>query len=114
MKKWDVQITRQAEIDIREIFEYIALSLREPGIAKNLICRIKTKISKLSAAPQSYAIYPGEPWKSQGLRRVNSGKYAIFFIPKEKDNAVYVIRIIYSGRDIGRILDDLLSDNASD
>ena len=56
--------------------------------------------------PQSYAVYPREPWKSRGLRRINEGKYAIFFVPAEQDHTVIVTRIVYGGRDIERVLDD--------
>jgi toxin ParE1/3/4 len=105
-KEWSVHLGDQAEADLRGIYEYISAILIEPEIAKNLIWRIETKISKLNISPQSYAVYPGEPWKSCGLRRVNSGKYAIFFIPNEKEYVVTVIRIVYGGRDIGQILDD--------
>lgn len=106
MTNWDVKLGRQAEADLRETFEYIALTLLEPGIAEKLIQRIEAKISKLSVMPQSYAVYPKEPWKSRGLRRVNAGKYAIFFIPDKTYHDVVVIRVIYGGRDIEQILED--------
>ena len=64
--------------------------------------------------PLSYTVYPKEPWKSRGLRRVNEGNYGIFFVPLEKRHSVIVIRIMYGGRDIERILDDILSDNTSE
>jgi toxin ParE1/3/4 len=35
MSIWKVVYTGQAEYDLREIYEYIALSLLEPKIAKN-------------------------------------------------------------------------------
>ena len=110
MKEWDVQLTNQAESDLRNIYEYIALTLFEPNIARNLIRRFETKISKLCVMPLSYAVYPKEPWKSRGLRRVNEGNYGIFFVPQEKRHNVIVVRIMYGGRDIERILDDMLSD----
>jgi len=56
--------------------------------------------------PQSYAVYPKEPWKSCGLRRINEGKYAIIFVPSEIDHTVIVTRIVYGGRDIQSILED--------
>jgi toxin ParE1/3/4 len=103
---WHIQITGQAESNLREIYEYIALTLLEPGIAIKQIRRNKKKISKLEVSPQSYAVYPKEPWRSRGLRRVNAGNYAIFFVPDERKKTVAVIRIMYGGRDIERILDD--------
>ena len=108
MKEWRILISRQAERDLREVYEYIALTLLEPSIASKLIYRIEDRITKLSAMPLSYSIYPKEPWKSRGLRRVNVGNYAIFFVPSKDKNEVIVIRVIYGGRDTERLLGDVL------
>ena len=110
MSDWQVQISKHAEDDLRGIYEYIALEKLEPGVAKNLIGRIEKRVSKLNNSPQSFALYQKEPWKSRGLRRVNSGNYAIFYIPTEEDKMVTVIRIMYGGRDIESILDEMLDD----
>jgi len=106
MIKWSVQLSKQADIDLRKIYEYIAFTLLEPVTAGKLVQRIENKISKLNTMPQSYAVYPKEPWKSRGLRRTNEGKYAIFFVPTEIDQTVIVTRIMYGGRDIESILED--------
>lgn len=111
MKNWHVEIAESAEEDLRSIYEYIAFTLFEQQIAKNLIHRLKKRIYKLNNSPTIYAPYPEEPWKSRGLRRVNSGNYAIFFIPtEENEKVVTVLRVIYGGRDIDQILIDMLDD----
>jgi len=110
MSNWQVQIAKHAEDDLRSIYEYIAFELLEPGVANNLIERIEKRIRKLNNSPQSFAIYQKEPWKSRGLRRANSGKYAIFYIPTEEDKIVTVIRIMYGGRDIESILAEMLDE----
>jgi toxin ParE1/3/4 len=112
MSNWQVQIAKHAEGDLRGIYEYIAFELLEPGIAKNIILRIQKRINKLSNSPQSFALYQKEPWKSRGLRRVNSGNYAIFYIPNDEVKNVTVIRIMYGGRDIESILDEMLDDES--
>jgi toxin ParE1/3/4 len=106
MKEWSVQLSKQADIDLRKIYEYIAFTLLEPVTAGKLVQRIENRIFKLNTMPQSYAVYPKEPWKSRGLRRINEGKYAIFFVPAEIDYTVIVTRIMYGGRDIENILED--------
>jgi len=104
---WNILLTNQAEADLRGIYEYIAFELLQSGTAQKLTRRIIAHISKLSHMPQGYALYQKEPWKSRGLRRINDGNYAIFFVPIKSKQTVAVIRIIYSGRDIERILDDM-------
>jgi len=44
MKEWRIQISRQADIDLREIYEYIAMTLLEPIIAGNLVLRFEKRV----------------------------------------------------------------------
>jgi len=113
MRRWQINISSTAENDLHETYNHIANTLLEPQIALNLIRRIIAKIQKLDTSPTMYSVYPNEPWKSRGLRRVNSGNYAIFFIPEETGKKdVTVIRIIYGGRDIDNILTDMQDDES--
>jgi len=100
MKEWHIQITDQADRDMRDIYEYIAFQLQEPITAEKLIERIRNGIYGLKTSPKSFAVYPNEPWKSQGLRRINVGNYGIFFVPIESSGIVAIVRIMYGGRDI--------------
>ena len=114
MNDWNILLTKHAEDDLRDIYEYIAFTLLEPGAAGKLTRKIIDQINKLKVSPKSYALYPKEPWKSRGLRRRNAGNYAIFFLPVESKNTVAVIRIVYGGGDIERILDDTPDQQDSD
>ena len=104
MIAWNILLTDQAETDLRKIYEYIALTLLEPGTAVKLIRRIATQISKLNQMPNRHPLYLKEPWRSRGLRRVNAGNFSIFYVPLEDKQTVVVIRIIYAGRDIEQVL----------
>lgn len=99
---YSVQLTEQARQDLRDIYEYIAFSLLEPGIAEKLIHRIMNNLDSLKEMPERFPLYQEEPWKSRNLRRMNIGNYSSFYIVTE--NAVQVIRIMYGGRDISNIL----------
>ena len=101
---YKVQLTDEARLDLRCIYEYIAYSLLEPMIAKNVKNRIVSGLKSLNNIPERYPIYQEEPWKSRGLRRINIGNYSGFFLIAEK--SVRVIRILYSGRDIRTILNE--------
>jgi len=97
-----IQLTDEAKLDLREIYEYIAFTLLEPGIAKNVNRRIVAGLKSLEQLPERYPIYQEEPWKIRGLRRINIGNYSGFYLIGEK--TVQVIRILYGGRDISTIL----------
>jgi len=99
---YKVQLAEGAKQDLHSIYEYIAFSLLEPGIAKKIRQRIVDGLNSLGQMPDRYSVYQEEPWKSRGLRRINIGNYSGFYLVGK--NTVQVIRIVYSGRDIGSIL----------
>lgn len=100
MSKWKIFYTEQAERDIRDIFEYIAFSLLEPGIAKKQTRRIMNNIAKLNDMPFRFRLYENEPWNSKGLRVLPVDNYLVFYLPVETQSAVAIIRIMYGGMNI--------------
>ena len=101
---YKVQLTDEAKLDLHSIYDYIAFSLSEPMIAKNVRNRILSGLKTLNKMPERYPLYQEEPWKSRGLRRINIGNYSGFFLVTEE--SVRVIRIMYGGRDINTILNE--------
>ena len=99
---YSVQLTDTAKQDLRGIYEYIAYSLLEPDIAKGIVGRIIAALKTLRAMPLRHALYQEEPWRSRGLRRMNTENYSAFYLIIEQ--TVHVIRIAYCGRDIRTIL----------
>ena len=99
-----VQLTDEAKQDLYGIYEYIALSLLEPRIARNVKDRIVAGLWSLRQMPERYPLYQEEPWKSRRFRRVNIENYCGFYIVAGK--SVQVIRILYGGRDINSELPD--------
>jgi len=97
-----VKLAEGAKQDLRDIYEYVAFTLLEPGIARNLKNRIVDGLKSLREMPCRYPIYDEEPWKSRGLRRINIGNYSGFYFVTEND--VQVIRVVYGGRDVFAIL----------
>lgn len=102
MNIWDVVYTEQAENDLRGIFEYIALYLFEPGVAKTQTKRIMEAISKLNELPFRHRLFENEPWNSRGVRAMPVDNYLVFYLPVEDKKTVVVIRIMYGGRDIDK------------
>jgi len=100
---WRVEITKKAEDDIEEIYQYIAISLEEPIIAWNQTKRIRDKIRKLGYMPERNPVVQEEPWKSRGARRVNIDNYAAFYVLDEESSAVMVVRVFYARRDLSNI-----------
>lgn len=101
-----IELTEQAEKDLREIYEYIAFQLLAPENAAGQIDRLEAEIMSLSEFPLRYKRYDKEPWHSRGLRLVPVDNYIIFFVPDEELGIVTVIRVMYTGRNIKSELQD--------
>ena len=102
--KWTVFYTNTAEQDLRSIYDHIATTLCAVDTAKNLVRQIMEEIASLDEMPNRYAKYDKEPWKDRGLRFFSVKNYVIFYLPNEETKTVYIIRIMYGGRDIEKQL----------
>lgn len=101
---YTVNITAQAENDLRAIFSYIAFELESYINAIRQLERLENEINSLSEMPERYKRYEVEPWRSRGLRYMSVDNYCVFYIPYEEHRSVEVIRVMYGGRDIDQWL----------
>lgn len=101
---FDVQISEQADRDLRGIFEYIAFKLLAPENAAGQLDRLEEAISKLDCMPEKFRRYEREPWRSRGLRVVPVDNFLVFYIPDMENQIVTVIRVMYGGRDVDKEL----------
>lgn len=97
---YKVNITRQAEEDIRGVFEYIAYDLKSVQNALSQLDRIESEILSLDQMPERYRAYEKEPWHSRGLRVMPVDHYLVFYIPSRETQAVDIVRFMYGGRDV--------------
>ena len=65
---YEVEVSEQADRDLREIFENIAFELQSPENAIGQLDRLEEQILSLDAMPKRYRKYEKEPWKSRGFR----------------------------------------------
>ena len=97
---YDIEISDQAEIDLRGIFEYIAFELQAPENASGQLDRLEACIMDLDHMPKRYRQYELEPWKSRGLRVAPVDNYLVLYIPDDDTQVVTIIRVMYGGRDV--------------
>ena len=105
MTTYTIEITEQAEQDIRSIYSYIAIGLQATENAKGQMGRIEAAISLLDQMPERYRRYEKEPWRTRNLRVMPVDHFVVFYIPDEETISVRVVRVMYGGRDIERELD---------
>ena len=100
MRQYEIIITPAAENDLQEIFLYITTELLEKQTAVNLCDKIEQEILKLDTMSDRHPLYKKEPWLSRGLRFFPVGNFLVFYIIREFDSTVHVLRVMYGGRNV--------------
>ena len=96
---YSVEISGQAEKDLKGIYEYISFVLFSPVNVAKQLQQIITAISKLDYMPERYRKYEKEPWRSRGLRQMPVNNYIIFYTVNDQTHIVTVTAVMYKKRD---------------
>ena len=105
---YQIKYSKEARQDLRDIYTYIAEELLAPETAAGQVNRIMYVVDGLDEMPFRFAQYEFEPWHSQGLRFVPVDNYIVFYLLKEKDEIVYIVRIMYGGRNTRKQFEETL------
>ena len=97
---YEIEISEQAEADLRGIYEYIAFELLAPENASGQLDRLEKNILRLEQMPERFRIYEEEPWHTRGLRIMPVDNFVVLYIPDKEKGIVTIIRIMYGGRDL--------------
>lgn len=108
---FEIEISEQADMDLRGIYEYIAFELQVPQNASGLINQLEESIMSLEHMPQRFCEYEIEPWKSRGLRMMVVDNYCVLYIPYMEQKIVSIVRVMYSRRDIDSRLNVVTQSN---
>lgn len=95
---YNVKLSKQAEIDLENIYEYIAIDLQSPDNAEGQLNRLEKRILSLEEMPERFRRYEKEPWRSRGLRVVPVDNYLVVYIPEIETKQVTVLRVLYGKR----------------
>lgn len=97
---YSVVLTAQAQTDLREIFQYIAVDLQSVQNAAGQLSRLEKAIASLNRMPERFRVYDRAKWRERNLRVMSVDHYLVFYIPTHDDHRVTVLRVMYGGRDI--------------
>lgn len=97
---FEIEVSEQADRDLRNIYEYIAFELQSPENAAGQLNRLEESIMGLDQVPERFREYEKEPWHSRGLRIMPVDNYCVFYIPDAEYAVITIIRVMYGGRDI--------------
>lgn len=97
---YKVMISEHARMDLRRIYEYIALGLHSPQNAFCQLKRLEERITKLDQMPERFRVYEQEPWYTRGLRIMPVDNFVVLYIPDKQAAVVNIVRVMYGGQDI--------------
>ena len=95
---YSVNISSQADKDIRAIYEYIALTLMSPENANAQLSRLEDRINKLDNLPKRFPKYKNE------IRFMPVDNYLVFYTVEDVSKNVSVLRVMYGKRNIEKTL----------
>jgi len=96
---FEIEVSDQADVDIRGIYEYIAFELQAPDNAGGQLDRLEESIMSLKQMPERFHGYENEPWKSRGLRIMPVDNYCVLYITDMERVIVSIVRVMYGGKE---------------
>src|SRR2546429_2018083 len=93
-ERFHVKIARRAEIDLEEIWDYIAADSVEN--ATRFIVELETRMKTLSHSPRRCSLIPENEILGTRYRHLIIRKYRVVF--RISRNTVYVLRAIHGAR----------------
>lgn len=97
---YTVRYAPQALDDLRDLYSYVAFSLKEPATAQKLVNRIRKAARSLDALPGRHSVVDWEPWQSMGMHRFTVENFLLFYLIDQSTRTVTLVRIVYGGRDL--------------
>ena len=103
MKPWHVTLAEDAQADIKDIHDYIALELLSPQAAASQAGKIFDAIDDLAVFPKKYPLCRISGLEGMELRATSAGRYRIFYKVFEECGEVLVAGVLYEGCDAAKI-----------
>jgi toxin ParE1/3/4 len=88
--------------DLKDIVHYITDTLESPRVAENFISKLNKEVKKIADNPFRCRLYICSETLKYDYRILHINNYSLFYIVENKKIEIH--RIIYSRRDIERIL----------
>lgn len=102
--KYSLKMTKAASEDYEAVYLYIADELLAQQAADSMIDKLQEGIQRLQEMPLIGSYVRDDYLRSKGYRRLSVGNYSIFYLVYEKERVLYVMRILYNGRDYMNLL----------
>ena len=98
-QSYEVRVTKQAQEQMSEIFDYICEELFARDAAIVLLNKMEKQILALEESPKRYPLVDKDPFRTEGIRKVIVNKFLVYFWIDEVNRVVQVTAVIYEKRD---------------
>ena len=103
-RTYQVEITKYAYKQMRDIARYVKIKLKNPDAAKRLLNDLKTAAISLEKMSHRIPLTDEQPWRSEGIRKMPIKNYLVYFWIDEIKSIVYITAVIYGQREQKRQL----------
>ena len=97
-------LTHKAEMDLENIISYISVELSNPQAASKFADKLQTAIEEARKFPESGLHAGNEFLQEYDIRKKLVGNYTMYYLPDFTEKMVYILRIVYSRRNMDEIL----------
>lgn len=108
MSPYRVKVTKQAIEHLQGIRDHLLFEFFAPNASRDMLALLSKSIASLAANPYRIKTIDEEPWGSRGVRKLIVKNYYVYFWINEDIKTVYVIAVIFSGRDQEEQLSSLM------
>lgn len=97
-------VSKEAQKDIDDIVHYIAVELVNPAAAAGFLDDLEKSYHAVVNNPRMYSLCIDTRLSRDGYRKIVIKNYLILYRIDDEAKAVFVVRIIYSGRNYAELI----------
>jgi len=101
---YELILTDDAHADIAETLAYISRTLENPPAAARFLDELDACYRKLREYPLAFPLCRNIRLRQSGYHWAAIGSYLLFYRPAPSEGRVYILRLIYGGRDYEKLL----------
>ncbi len=105
--KFSFRLTSTARNDLDDIVAYISLILSNPQAATNFLNKFQNAVNEVCCFVESGPIVDNEFLIGSNVRKKLVGNYIMYYLFNIEQKMIYVVRIVYSKRNIDDIIRNL-------
>lgn len=104
---YSFKFTEKAEEDLNNILQYISNDLCNPTAASVLAQKIFECIDNVRVFPESGLNVENEYLPDKTIKRVLVENYSIYYKADDVEKLIYIVRLVYSKRDMNEFFKQL-------